>query len=290
MTYRQRVEMKWRMSCVLLVTSLATATANVTTSAPLEAGTEAAPPVSLHSGTQWYWSVSRAEAFLQHQKLSGGTLISSAACQGDGASKASDGNLYDRFRCTLSGASYGDSMTLALTLRVTGRRTFALTLVGPLSISAQAAGRCIEILGVRVCSGPPTAALLPTTSPDSMTVANTTMPPGRTDPATAVTLAEQMLENDPTWSTATMLCGSAAKSSFNTVPNAMEETYSCKWVRQGNPSGPSTETDTVSIVFGAGGRYLFSLVSSTFQPSGSPAACQINQASNSYRISCHPAS
>ena len=282
--------MKWRMSCVLLVASLATATANVTTSAPLEAGIEAPPPISLHSGTQWYWSVSRADAFLQHQKLSGGTLISSAACQGDGASNSSDRNLYDHFRCILLGASYGDSMTLALTLRVTGRRTFALTVVGPLSIAGQAAGRCIEISGVRVCSGPPTAALLPTTSPDSMTIANTTMPPGRTDPATAVTLAEQMLENDPNWSTSIILCGSGTKSSFDGVPNAIEETYSCKWVRQGNPSGPSAATDTVSIVYGAGGRYLFSLVSSTFQPSGSPAACQVNQASNSYRISCHPAS
>jgi hypothetical protein len=72
----------------VLSTTLLSATFLVV--APGVASSATSPPISVHSGTKWYWSKSLAESFFHYRRLSNTEVIYSGKCSGFGASKPSD--------------------------------------------------------------------------------------------------------------------------------------------------------------------------------------------------------
>jgi hypothetical protein len=68
--------------------------------------------LSVNRGSQWYWSVDLANAaFPTFKKLADGFVVSASACRGLGApipSEEVDVDLYHRFRCSLTGSTFGD--------------------------------------------------------------------------------------------------------------------------------------------------------------------------------------
>ncbi len=77
--------------------------------APGVASSATSPPISVHSGTKWYWSKSLAESFFHYRRLSNTEVIYRGKCSGFGASKPSDlvnVDLFNEFQCKVSGANF----------------------------------------------------------------------------------------------------------------------------------------------------------------------------------------
>jgi hypothetical protein len=113
--------------------------------------------------------------------------------------------------------------------------------------------------------------------------------PGRTDPKAALVLAERVLQHSPGWSPDSIYCLRPTRSAYHStsLAKATQRTYRCEWVKQNN-SRP-WEIDTIHVVSGSSGRYLFSLVSAFYAPPLPRAAlCSVQPAADGYRTRCHP--
>jgi hypothetical protein len=100
-------------------------------------------------------------------------------------------------------------------------------------------------------------------------------------------LAERTLQHDAHWAPTSIYCLPPRRSAYAHVAGAVEKTFRCQWVKQNN-SRP-WEIDTVQMVYGSSGRYLFSLVASNYAPPRvRPALCRVSPAGRGFRTACHP--
>jgi hypothetical protein len=101
-------------------------------------------------------------------------------------------------------------------------------------------------------------------------IAATPPPPS---PRTAIVLAERIVQHNPSWKPTSVYCEPGGT------------TRRCQWVAQGNLLLPD-ELVTVTAVYGPGRAYRFTLVATTYKPSGRRASCRIEPARGGYRASC----
>ena len=101
-------------------------------------------------------------------------------------------------------------------------------------------------------------------------------------PKGAITAAEAAVEHLPHWRATSIYC--EPPKAAPTTNGRLMRRYHCQWVKQSNPLLPYELVD-VEAVYATSGRYLYSLVLTTFA-NGDPARCKVQLVGALQHVTC----